>query len=108
MGLKSSDARPLGVDLREGYTKIKRWYQANVDMAPFGEYGTQSRALISDLKATNELSEDELKTVLWEVIAGLLEWGYHGSDGKYKMGAYAHVAVASSDESRTSARPSMH
>jgi hypothetical protein len=108
MGLKNSDARPLGVDLREGYTKIRRWYQANVDIAPFGEYGAQSRELISGLKATNELSENELKTVLWEVIAGLLEWGYHGSDGKYKMGAYAHVAIAASDGSRSSARPSMH
>ena len=108
MGLKNSDARPFGIDLPTSYTKIRRWYQANIDMVPFGEYGAQSRKLIIALKSTPELSEEELKTVFWEIIAGLLEWGYHGSDGNYKMGAYAHVALDSSNQPRRFAKSKIH
>jgi len=97
MGLKHSDPLPFGIDLQTGYSKIRHWYQTNIDMIPLGGYGAQSRELISALKSTDQISAKEIRIVLWEVIAGLLEWGYHASDGSYKMGAYAHVAIRSSE-----------
>jgi hypothetical protein len=93
MGLKKHDAQPFGIDLKTSYSNIKYWYQTNIDLAPYGEYGANSRDLISRLKSPTDLSSEEIKMILWEVVAGLLEWGYHGSDGHYKMGAYAHVAI---------------
>ena len=108
MGLNKSDARPHGVDLKTNYLRIKNWYQANIDMAPRGEYGNKSRELITCLKSPSNLSSEEMKIVFWEVLAGLLEWGYHGSDGNYKMGAYAQIGIDESIKSKSAKNLIVH
>ena len=92
MGLDSNDPKPTGISLRDAYEKIRSWYQTN---APGNENPHAQRAVpfIHALPPGNQLSDLEIRTVLSEVILGQLEWGYHQSDGQYKMAAYAHAAL---------------
>ena len=95
MGLLSSDRVPAGISVADAYSAIRVWYQNNVARvdAYADDYGRRSSALVRALPATSTLSDVELRAVLREVLGGYLEWGYHESDGKYKMAAYAHAAL---------------
>lgn len=93
MGLRISDAIPLDIDSKTAYLKIRSWYQANINSAPSNNYGTKSRTLIKGLKPGHKVCPGEISMVMREVITGLLEWGYHASDGEYKMAAYAHFVL---------------
>jgi len=95
MGLSPNDKKPVNIALKEAYSKIRKWYQANIDMARSGndDYGNRSAALIEALPQANMLSDLEIRAILGEVIYGNLEWAYHKDDGDYKMAAYAHGAL---------------
>lgn len=94
MGLPNDDPVPTEITLRDAYSKIREWYQGHAgrDSNPHAE---ASLPLIDALPAADQLSELEIRAVLAEVIMGKLEWGYHQSDGEYKMAAYAHSALDS-------------
>ena len=110
MGLAPDDPKPARITIREAYTKIKQWYQANAaqfsDSPPeeiraggvtiardFGSHAKACLDLVENLPEEQTLSDLEIRAVLAEVIAGKLEWAYHQSDGAYKMAAYAHAAL---------------
>ena len=99
MALNSSDRRPTGISFADAYSAIREWYQANIQLveARPGDYARGSTALIRALPSAAELSTLELRAVFAEVISGYLEWGYHQSDGRFKMGAYAHAALDAAD-----------
>jgi hypothetical protein len=95
MGLLAEDKKPEGISLEDAYTAIRNWYQAHSDLIRGGtdEYRARSKELILQLPEASALDELELRAVVTEVLMGLLEWGYHEADDKYKMGAYAHAAL---------------
>jgi hypothetical protein len=95
MGLSRSDPKPNNISIVDAYSAIRTWYQAHVADAERGEsdYGRRSAELIRHLPAAPELSDLEQRAVLREVVCALLEWGYHRSDGRFKMAAYAHAAL---------------
>ncbi|HKZ78456.1 MAG TPA: hypothetical protein VI750_05925 [Pyrinomonadaceae bacterium] len=95
MGLSDDDPQPTSISLRDAYAKIRVWYRANKSRCRVqdGDYVQRSFALIDKLPGSEALSELELRAVLGEVIYGNLEWGYHESDGKFKIAAYAHAAL---------------
>ena len=79
----------------EAYSAIRKWYQKNIGL-PEQRGGNSARglaALIRALPPSKQLSRLELRAALTEVISGHLEWGDHHSDGRFKMGAYAHAAL---------------
>jgi len=45
------------------------------------------RSLSGTCLPVSQLSDLEQRAVLREVICALLEWGYHESDGRFKMAA---------------------
>ena len=97
MGLDPNDKKPKDVSLAQAYEQIRQWYSKNLPLLRerMGErdYGKRSEALIKVLPPATELTDLEIRAVLGEVICGNLEWGYHETDGQYKMGAYAHGAL---------------
>jgi hypothetical protein len=110
MGLARDDPKPAQITIREAYTKIRQWYQANAarfigsppeevkvaGITIIRDFGTHAKAcldLVENLPEEKELTDIEIRAVLAEVIAGKLEWAYHQSDGAYKMAAYAHAAL---------------
>ncbi|MEZ8219428.1 hypothetical protein B0813_002965 [Candidatus Fervidibacteria bacterium JGI MDM2 SSWTFF-3-K9] len=95
MPLLANDPIPKGITLRDAYTRIRHWYQANApEFASAGHpWAIESLDLIENLPEESELSDAEIKAILLEVIMGKLEWGYHQSDGNYKMAAYAQAAL---------------
>lgn len=95
MGLSPSDAKPENISIADAYSAIRLWYQNHVtDVERRGDdYGRRSAKLIRNLPPVSQLSDLEQRAVFREVIARLLEWGYHESDGRFKMGAYAHAAL---------------
>ncbi|WP_347242855.1 hypothetical protein, partial [Thermogutta sp.] len=101
MGLLASDKKPAQISLKDAYCKIRKWYQANVDMVRSrnDDYGNRSAALIEALPPVDMLSDLEIRAILGEVIYGNLEWAYHKDDGAYKMAAYAHGALEAAGQS---------
>ena len=97
MGLYLLDKKPHGISIQEAYSSIRSWYQAYSEELASRRvdhtYAQKSIALIRALPEGIQLSDIEMKAVFFEVICGLLEWGYHESDGRYKMAAYAHAAI---------------
>lgn len=91
MGLGSDDRIPSDISMADAYSKIRQWYQSNVQQAiELGnDYGRRSAALINALPATSATTDLEKRAIFQEVISNLLEWGYHKSDGEYKMAADA-------------------
>jgi hypothetical protein len=89
------DAKPIGISLEDGYSRIREWYQSNIQtaIARGDDYGTRSANLIRALPAADATSDLEKRAIFQEVISGLLEWAYHESDGAFKMYAYAKAAV---------------
>jgi hypothetical protein len=92
MGLDTNDPKPTGIALRDAYDKIRSWYQSNAHTKD-SPHAQPANQFIQALPPANQLSDLEIRTVLSEVILGQLEWGYHESDGQYKMAAYAHAAL---------------
>ena len=96
MSLDSSDLLPDGISYEDAYAAIRTWYQANVDryaMDPQrGRYAAESKSYIESLPAPDQATLDDIKTTLHHVLADGLEWGYHESDGRFKMAAYAQAA----------------
>lgn len=95
MGLSEEDKLPTGIELRDAYTKIRNWYQANINLLEESkdEYSEISRNLILSMPEPSTATELEMRAVMGEIIYGKLEWAYHESDGQYNMAAYAHEAV---------------
>jgi hypothetical protein len=101
MGLSSSDAKPQNISVADAYSAIRTWYQNHVAKVAgrTGDYSRRSVELIKHLPPGSQLSELEQRAVLREVICALLEWGYHESDGKFKMAAYAVAALQAAGKS---------
>ena len=95
MGLQPDDLKPFGISLSDAYANVRTWYSAQLQtLAERGDaYGQQSTELIQHLPPSGFISELEIRAVLGEVLYGYLEWGYHHSDGHFKMAAYAHAAL---------------
>jgi hypothetical protein len=94
MGLSSADALPTGISPVDAYTKIRTWYQAHLrNIESRGDdYAKRSTAYIRAMPAPSVVSPQQMQDAFNQVLAGLLEWAYHESDGFYKMAAYASVA----------------
>ena len=95
MGLSEDDKLPKGISLEEAYRLIRTWYRDNVRIMKdrSGSGASESVRLIMALPSVKSVTELEIRAVLYEVIWGYLECGYHQSDGNYKMAAYAHAAL---------------
>ena len=52
-----------------------------------------SENLIKNFPKASKATSLEMKAVLCEIFCGNLEWGYHESDGEYKMAAYAVASI---------------
>ena len=100
MALAPTDPRPVGISLSDAYTAIRDWYQKHSDVNRHSErpcdpnYCRGSTALIKALPPAENLTDLEKRAVLREIYLALrghsyLQWGFHKSDGKFKMGAYA-------------------
>ena len=95
MGLNVYDPRPAGISLGDAYAAIRRWYQAIAPSIYDGNdiHGGRFLDFITSLPHAEKLDDVEIRAVLGEVLYGSLEWGYHESDGQFKMAAYAHAAL---------------
>jgi hypothetical protein len=107
MALESTDPRPVGISLSDAYTAIRDWYQKHSDVNRHSErpcdpsYCRGSTALIKALPPAENLPDLEKRAVLREIYFGLrghsyLQWGFHKSDGQFKMGAYAEGKLSPS------------
>jgi hypothetical protein len=98
MGLAPDDRLPEGISIRDAYAAIRIWYQANVDLYAVdpqrGDYVVESKAYIESLPPPEQWTREAMEDTLQRVLSRDLEWGYHESDGKFKMAAYAHAAFA--------------
>jgi hypothetical protein len=96
MAPSSDDSLPE-IGLTEAYARIRDWYTEHDDDTPGHDpsYQKRSAALIRALPSPEAISELEIRAVFEEVLAGLLEWGYVESDGRYEMAAYAKGALRS-------------
>ena len=96
MALDTDDQLPEGISFKDAYAAVRAWYQANVDRLAAegqrGPYPAAAKAYVESLPAPDDASESVMRNCLREVLCGELEFGYHDSDGKYKMAAYAHAA----------------
>lgn len=94
MGFSGSSMNPENISLKEAYSTIRKWYQANIDVARGrDDFYNCSVALIEALPEANVVTELEIRAILGEVIYGYLEWGYYEYDGNYHMASYAHGAL---------------
>lgn len=97
MGLNADDKMPIGMSLIDAYKSVRRWYSGSIPLLREkmggSDYAKKSEALIHALPPASQLSELEIRAVLGEVIYGNLEWGFHQTDGNYKMSAYAFAAL---------------
>jgi hypothetical protein len=83
------DAKPEGIAFVDAYAAIRSWFSYNAHLPS----ASTSRALISALPTSADVSPVECKAVFSEVILGGLEWGYNKSDGRFSMSAYAWAAL---------------
>jgi len=95
MGLSSDDQKPDNITLHDAYESVRDWYRTNKAKCRASDqnYVKKSFDLIDRLPPASNISELEIRAVLGEVIYGNLEWGYHESDGDFKMAAYAEAAL---------------
>jgi hypothetical protein len=100
MALYKTDARPVDISLSDAYTAIRDWYQKHSDVEHHSERPCEADylrgpvSLIKALPPAKKLTDIEKIAVLREILFGYLEWGFHKSDGKFKMAAYA-VGISS-------------
>jgi hypothetical protein len=83
---------------KKAYKAIRLWYQSHTAelsrLRPRTDgYIQRTIKFIEALPAPDRIDTLEIRAVFQEVIMGLLEWAYHDSDGKYKMGEYAKLAL---------------
>ena len=96
MGLSANDKLPAEISIVDAYSKLRAWYQSNIGKIPSNleeSYADGSRKLIRALPDAEGMLELEMRGVFQEVFRGLLEWGFHESDGHYKMAAYVKGAL---------------
>jgi hypothetical protein len=95
MSSSPDNQNPTGISLREAYSAIRTWYQHNIDtpLTVGDTYRQASAGLVRALPQPSAISDLEIIAVFREVIAGRLEWGYQGSDGRYTMGAFARAGL---------------
>lgn len=100
MALGPRDAYPHGITLREAYAAIRQWYRAAANTGLSDErqvgYLDMSRDYIESMPRPEVASRDVMIDYLKSVISNRLEFGYHESDGQYKMGAYASAGLEDS------------
>jgi hypothetical protein len=91
----AADMKPTGISLIDGYSRIREWYQSNIEkaVAQGDDYGNRSANLIRALPSADATSDLEKRAIFQEVISGLLEWAYNESDGEFKMYTYAKAAA---------------
>ena len=96
VGLNENDARPEGISVRDAYAAVRVWYQGNVDRFAEdprrGRYAAEAKAYIQALPAPDEATLAQMQNTLRRVLSSDIEWGYHETDGQYKMAAYAFAA----------------
>jgi hypothetical protein len=96
LGLYEDDLQPAGISFEDAYGAIRAWYQGHVDGAAQdpqrGHHAVASKAYIESLAPPDQASRGDIEDTLRRVLSADLEWGYHESDGQYKMAAYAHAA----------------
>ena len=96
MGLDPSDPLPDRISCEDAYAAIRTWYQANVDRYAMdlqkAQHVVASKSYVESLPMPDQATPDDIKNTLRQVLVGDLEWGYHESDGRFKMAAYAQAA----------------
>jgi hypothetical protein len=96
MSLNADDPLPMGISLMDAYAAIRSWYQANIDRLAAdpnrGVYPKAATPYVRAMPARELVTDDEILDTFRRVLAGSLEFGYHASDGSYKMAAYALAA----------------
>ena len=96
MGLNKDDPRPNGIALGDAYAAVRSWYQANVARAAAdpdrGASAGAAKSYVASMPTPDVATREEMVDAFRRIIAGELEWGYHSSDGEYKMAAYAWAA----------------
>ncbi len=102
MALDTDDQLPDGISVKDAYAAVRAWYQANVNRliaeGQRGSYPAAAKAYIESLPAPDSASESAMRNCLRQVLVGELEFGYHDSDGKFKMAAYAQAAFDAAGE----------
>ncbi len=91
----TSPVEPM--ELRTAYGRIYDWFRRNVSSLEEQEesdYKTSSLNLVQHLPPPDQATDLEMRAVLAEVVGGLFECGYSGSDGHHKMFEYAHAATS--------------
>ena len=90
---KTAERPTPQLSLTDAYLRIRAWYTSNVDNIKGGdeEYRAASQRLIQ--RMPDRASALEMRAVMAEVLTGLLEWGYGGSDTRFKNYEYAREAV---------------
>jgi len=91
MALNPGDPRPTGLSERERYRKIWTWYRGNASKlaSRTDDYAKRSSDYVRQLADPASATPAQIADAFKQVQTGLLEWGYHESDGQYKMAAYA-------------------
>ena len=101
MGLTKEEQEkvPDGLSLKEYYERIYSWHLKNKNRI-FTKYPGRNRddpyiqcylELMEIIPKSNLASPEDIAFVCREVIAGLMEWGYHEEDENgIKIAAYAH------------------
>jgi hypothetical protein len=95
VGLSDSDPKPYEASSIESYDAIRSWYQANLDRFAsdpvHANHIKDCRDYVEALQPGSKASEQQIDDLFHQVVMGVLECGYHQSDGHYKMAAYAEV-----------------
>jgi hypothetical protein len=92
VALNPDDPTPEQVSAKAAYAAARIWFQSNKERFPCSD---KARLLIDLLPEPEDAWDSDMKAVFMEIVRGLLEFGYHESDGSYKIGAYAHAGLRS-------------
>src|SRR5438309_12027973 len=95
MSAASEDPRLATMSSRDAYATIRAWYQANVEMCAadpqLRPHALASKGYVESLPPPEQATQAGIEDTLRRVLSGDREWGYHKSDGDFKMAAYAHA-----------------
>lgn len=95
MDLEKSE-QPDGIRPVDAYRAVRAWYLhalPEFEGSRKDGYGREAAAYVRCLPSADHARDLEIWHAFQEVITGLLEWGYHQSDGKFTMADYAHAAA---------------
>ena len=99
MSAASEDPRLASLSIKGAYAAIRAWYQADVDRCAsdpqLRPHALASKGYVESLPPPEQATQAEIEDTLRRVLSGDLEWGYHKSDGHFKMAAYAHAGFES-------------